>query len=196
MKSKHLISLLCLILCLVVSLSFSGCGLLATESDDEDAVTNTIQASAGGADITLPEDFVMPDTPNKMEGALVEDAYSGVIHLSSYRTGSYVFINGDSLTVDVNLYLTDSNGESVKTQYQDVKIALWEKGESSATYKDTAHFNADGTAQTYTFSGLKAGGEYRISITYSDVPSYRVNGKFRLTSVSATGSQEETAAAE
>lgn len=196
MKSKRLISLLSLVLCLALVLPLTGCGLFDTDTEDEDTVTNTLQASAGGADIVLPEDFVMPEEPNKLVGVLVENAYEGVIHLSNYRSSSYVFITGDSLTVDVNLYLTDANGESAKTKYQDVKIVLWEKGQNEATYLGTAHYTADGTNQTYTFPGLKSGGEYRIAVTYSDVPSYRLNGKFRLTSVSATGGEEETAAAE
>ncbi|MEG2930414.1 MAG: hypothetical protein RR825_01385 [Ruthenibacterium sp.] len=196
MNSNRKKSLLALLLCFVLCLSFAACGDKADETDDSDVVSDIKKSSAGGSDITLPEGFVMPESANKMEAVLAGDAYEGVIYLSGYRSSNYVFINGASLTMEANLYLTDANGEGVKTDYQDVKVALWEKGTNEAVYKDTIHFTADGTNQSYTFDGLKAGGEYRISITYSDVPKYRVNGKFRLTSVSATGSTEETAAEE
>ena len=192
MKSKRLKSVLALILCLVLCLSFTAC----SSSEDEDTVTNTNDATAGGSDITLPESFEMPEEANKLVSVLEGDAYEGVIYLSTYRSSGYFFINGASLTLDANLYLTDASGEGVKTKYQDVKVALWQKGASEADYIDTVHFTADGTNQTYTFQNLQSGGEYRISITYSDIGSYRVNGKFRVTSVSATGSEEETAATE
>ena len=48
-------------------------------------------------------------------------------------------------------------------------------------------FKADGTTQTYTWSGLPAGSQYKMTITYNDVPRYKLSGTFALTGVTAEG---------
>ncbi len=194
------------ILCAIMLLSFTACADIETLLEIEDAteteevIDNKVYSSAGGVNITLPEDFVYPELANRITGMILPDSdvYVGTINLSQYRSDSYLFINGNSLTLNANFYLTDSNGQSVDADedYMDVKITLWEKGDSKAIYKETVHFQGDGTNQTYTFTNLKQGGEYRIAITYSDYWAYYVNGNFMLSSISGEGSQEETVAEE
>ncbi len=180
--------------------NLSLASLLGIEAEEDDTVEDIEMATVGGETIVLPENFVMPETANSITGMIIEgtDTYVGTIYLSTYKSDSYLFINGNSLTVDANFYLTDANGESVDANpdYRDVKVALWEKGTNQAEFIGTAHFEADGTNQTYTFNNLTSGGEYRISITYTDWWAYNVNGNYRLSSISATGSEEETVAEE
>lgn len=199
MKHTKLLRLLAVITCLVLCLSLAGCGsllqsLLGSEEMDDDAeITNP--ATVGGTDIVLPEDFERPVDNNRIAAVLDGDAYKGVIHMSSYRSTSYFFITGTSMTVTANFYLADANGENVTSErYNDVKVALWKKGDNSTTYIDTAHFLSNGTNQTFTFNNLEAGGEYRIAITYTDYAAYYVNGTFSVSPVSATGSEDETTA--
>ncbi len=185
---------------------FTGCAeldigaLLGIEYDEEEVIVDQENATAGGETVVLPENLPMPETANKISGMLVEgtDTYVATIYLSQYRSDSYLFINGNTLTVDANFYLTDANGESVEADegYRDVKVVLWEKGPNQAEYVETAHFEADGTNQTYTFKNLTPGGEYRIAITFSAWWAHYVNGNYRLSSISATGSEEETVAEE
>ncbi len=203
-KLKKLFALLLIFTCMLTM--FTSCSnlslasLLGIEEEEDDTVEDMEMATPGGEDIVLPENFAMPETANSLVGVIVEgtDTYVGTIYLSTYKADSYLFINGNSLTIDANFYLTDANGESVDADpgYRDVKVALWEKGENQAEHIVTAHFDADGTNQTYTFTNLTQGGEYRISITYTDWWAYNVNGNFRLSSISATGSEEETLADE
>ncbi len=206
MKFKYLKVILSLVLILCTTVMFASCdlslGTLLGIEYDEDAeeIENMQMATSGGENIELPADFEMPEVANSLVGVLPEgsDRYLGTIYLSTYKSATYLYINGTSLTVDANFYLTDSNGESADADpdYRDVKVALWEKGPNQAEYVETAHFVADGTNQTYTFTNLTSGGEYRIAITYSDWWAYNVNGNFALSSISATGSEEETAATE
>ncbi len=195
-----------LAICAVMLFSFTACADIETlleiedASETEEVIDNKTYSTAGGPDIVLPEDFVYPELANRITGMILpeSDVYVATIYLSQYRSDSYLFINGNSLTLNANFYLTDSNGQSVDSHedYRDVKVVLWEKGVNNAKYVQTVHFTGDGTNQSYTFTNLKSGGEYRISITYSDYWAYYVNGNFMLSSISGEGSEEETLAEE
>ncbi len=106
-------------------------------ADEEDDTPEDIESSTqGGESVVLPENFIMPEVANTISGMLVEgtDEYVGVIYLSNYRSDTYLFINGNSLTIDGNFYLTDANADSVDADpdYRDVKVTLWEKGPNQA----------------------------------------------------------------
>lgn len=120
---------------------------------------------------------------------------AGNLSLVTYRTTGY-FVATDSVTVTVNTALTDAAGESVKTAKTDAEMALWKQGETSAEYITTVHFLADGTNQTYTFSGLESGAQYRVGFTYTTSPKFRMSGNFNFTGITAQGSDEKTVAAE
>ncbi len=198
------------LICVLMLFGFTACADIETAiqlvleiEDADETETDTSDrtyARAGGEDIILPEDFVYPELANRISGMILPDTdtYVANINLSQYRSDSYLFINGSSLTVDANFYLTDANGEpaDINEDWRNVKIALWEKGQNQAVYLETVYFIADSNNQTYTFTGLNTGGEYRIAITYSDHGGYYVNGNFRLSSISGEGSQEETLAQE
>ncbi len=208
MKFRNLKKILAAMLCVMMMFSLAACSademmetlfdIVDDGGDDTVEPEDYSRATVGGETIVRPEDFPEPEVANSITGMLVEetDTYIGTIYLSSYRSAPYLFITGNSLTLNANFYLTDANGVGVDTDedYMDVRVALWEKGEEEAKYIETAHFLADGTNQTYTFNNLKQNGEYRIAITYSSWWAYRVNGDFSLSPISETGSEEETAA--
>ncbi len=198
--------LLLLVMSFIMLFSFSACSDIETlleiedASEDEEVIDNKKYSMAGGSAVAFPEDFEYPTTANRIAGVILPetDIYAATIYMSQYRSDSYLFINGSSLTINGNFYLTDGNGEDADADdgYRDVKITLWEKGTNAAIYIDTAHFDADGTNQTYTFTGLNPGGEYRIAITYSDWWAFYVSGNYNISSVSGEGSEEETLAEE
>lgn len=179
---------------LVLSLALTAC-TPAQEAAPEEETTPENTAKVGGS-ITLPEGFVAQTENNKMTTQLTENTFVGNINMTTYRTSSYFYIVGDSIDVSGAFTLSDANGEAVKTKYTDMTIALWERGENEATYVSSAHFVADGTTQTYTFTGLKNGGEYRLGITFTDRGGYYASGNFSVSQVSATGEDDATAAEE
>ena len=191
MNRNFLKKLLAGSLVLALCLSFTACG--GTDEAEPDTTIVERQAAVGG-EIVMPEEVVISTDNNTITNQLVGNAFVGGVTMTNYRSSRYFYIVGDSVTVTANFRLTDKNGEPVETKYTDATVVLWEKGDSKATYVETAHFVADGTTQNYTFNGLKNGGEYRIGITYSEKGMYRMSGTFSISQVSATGSEEETVA--
>lgn len=196
MKHTSLRKALAAVLALALCLSLAGCGgSSSSDSELSEDVADMAYATAGG-DIALPPELVINTTANTLTNQVSGNALVGGLTLASYRSSSYFLIAGDSVTVTANINLTDSSGEAVTTKYTEYTVALWHKLEGATEYVTTAHFTADGTNYSYTFTGLQSGGEYRVGFTYSDIGSYRMNGTFSITPITGTGSEEETVAAE
>lgn len=187
--------LLCLVCALALCLALAACGGSANSiSEQSEEITQMNNAAPGGDIAAMPDGFAAPTDANKLANAVSGSSFVGAINLASYRSTGYFFVSGDSLTLTANFALYDTNGQSAATKYTDVTVALWQKSESTATYVTTVHFVADGTNQTYTFTGLQSGGEYRFGITYSDSSAYRMSGTFSASPVTSAGAEEETPA--
>ena len=77
------------------------------------------------------------------------------------------------------------------TQWKDATFSLWKQGDETTQYVSTVHWTADGTTQTYTFTGLEPGVPYRVAFTYSDVYQYKLSATFNITGiVSETDSED------
>src|SRR5699024_1695379 len=120
------------------------------------------------------------------------DTLYGAFTLTNYNTTGYFTQNG-SVTVTVQASLWT---DGVDTQWTDAYFDLWKQGDGETQYVSTVHFVADDTAQSYTFSGLEAGASYRLSFGYSDVPRYKLSGKFSVTGITGEGTAEEPVANE
>ncbi|MEF9970027.1 MAG: hypothetical protein RR759_06160 [Ruthenibacterium sp.] len=195
MKVKQMARALSFALAVCFCLSLTACG-----KEEEEAVstptetTKQITTTPGGS-ITMPEGFEAATGANTMATQFSENLMAGNLSLATYRTTGY-FVATDSVTVSVNATLTDAEGKDVKTAKTQAEMALWKQGESSAEYIMTVHFPADGTDQTYTFSGLQSGAQYRVGFTYTTSPKYRMSGNFNFTGITAQGSDEKEVTAE
>ncbi|MEG1153899.1 MAG: hypothetical protein RSD61_05125 [Ruthenibacterium sp.] len=197
MKAKQTTRILALSLALLFCLCFTACGkddTTTTAASSASTATEQITTTSGGS-IVMPEGFEPATGANMMASQFSENLLAGNLSLATYRTTGY-FVATDSVTVTVNAYLTDSAGENVKTAKTQAEMALWKQGENNAEYMMTVHFPADGTDQTYTFSGLESGAQYRVGFTYTTAPKYRMNGNFNFTGITAQGSDEKAVAAE
>ena len=181
MKHSVLNRLLALGLALALCLSLAACS--SSSDTEEEEVTNTVQAQAGGS-VTLPEGFTVPEEAGRIATQASGDTLYGAFTLTNYNTTGYFTQNG-SVTVTVQASL-----------WTDAYFDLWKQGDGETQYVSTVHFVADDTAQSYTFSGLEAGASYRLSFGYSDVPRYKLSGKFSVTGITGEGTAEEPVANE
>ena len=189
MKHSVVNRLLALGLALALCLSLAACS--SSSDTEEEEVTNTVQAQAGGS-VTLPEGFTVPEEAGRIATQASGDTLYGAFTLTNYNTTGYFTQNG-SVTVTVQASLWT---DGVDTQWTDAYFDLWKQGDGETQYVSTVHFVADDTAQSYTFSGLEAGASYRLSFGYSDVPRYKLSGKFSVTGITGEGTAEEPVANE
>lgn len=168
----------------VMVLSMTACG--GETADAQEEVIDKKMAQQGGT-ITLPETLVMPETDATMQTDFSGGQLSGVFKTINSQQTKYFKQNG-SVTIIIS-------GESSQegTKYTDAYINLWKKGDKTTTYIETIHFTLDGTPYTYTFENLDPASEYRIGITYNDVPRYKMTGSFVITGVTAENNDDEAA---
>lgn len=169
----------------VMVLSMAACS--GEDSAAEEEPIDKKMAAQGGS-ITLPEGLAMPDTDATMLTDFSGGQMSGVFKTINSQQTKYFKQNG-SVTITIS-------GESSQegTKYTDAYINLWKKGEGTTTYIETIHFTLDGTPYTYTFENLDPAAEYRIGITYNDVPRYKMTGSFVITGITAENNEDDAAA--
>lgn len=184
MRSAFWKKLTALVLAGVLSLSMAGCGgsadsvsgSAAAQADD-----GRVYAAAGGT-ITLPEGLATPEA-GSMNTQFADGQLAGAFTLTNYNTTGYFSTSG---TLTLTIQGTLETG-GVETQYTDAFVSLWKQGDGDTTYQGSVYFTADGTPYTYTWSGLEAGAQYRITVAYNDVTWYDLTGTFVLTGVTAEG---------
>ena len=190
MKSTIAKRILSLFLVLVLALGLAGCGLVdsvvglfkGSSGEDEDAVTDAVYATAGGS-IQLPEGLAAPEQSGAMNTQFTEGQLAGAFNLTNYNSTAYFSTTG---TLTLSIQGTLETG-GVDTKWTDAFVSLWQQGNGNTTFIGAVHFKADGTTQTYTWYGLPAGSQYKMTITYNDVPRYKLSGTFALTGVTAEG---------
>lgn len=131
----------------------------------------------------------MPEENSAFVTQLSGDTLAGAFKnaTSNYKTTGYFTTNG-SITVTVSGELFT---DGVDTQWKDATFSLWKQGDETTQYVSTVHWTADGTTQTYTFTGLEPGVPYRVAFTYSDVYQYKLSATFNITGiVSETDSED------
>lgn len=168
----------------VMMLSMAACS--GEEADTEGEVVDKTMAQQGGT-ITLPETLAMPDTDATMKTDFSNGQLAGVFKTINSQQTKYFKQNG-SVTITIS---AESSQEG--TKYTDAYINLWKKGDKTTTYIETIHFVLDGTPYTHTFENLDPAAEYRIGITYNDVPRYKMTGSFVITGVTAENNEDEAA---
>lgn len=168
----------------VMALSMAACSGEDVAADEE---TIDKKMAAQGGSITLPEGLAMPEDDATMVTDFSGGQMSGVFKTINSQQTKYFKHNG-SVTITIS-------GESSQegTKYIDAFINLWKKGEDTTTYIETVHFNLDGTPYTYTFENLDPAAEYRIGITYNDVPRYKMTGSFVITGITAENNDDAAA---
>ena len=86
---------------------------------------------------------------------------------------------GDSMTV-TGYATTEASSE----RYMYFKIAFWElsddKTMTSYVPGSTIYYYADGSASQYTVTGLTAGKQYKITISYDNGNKYYVTGGLKV----------------
>ena len=189
-SKKRILAFVCAVCALAACLSLTACSSEAAPAEEDDSIAETdlLQAEAGGS-ITLPEGLSMPEENNAFVTQLSGDTLAGAFKnaTSNYKTTGYFTTNG-SITVTVSGELFT---DGVDTQWKDATFSLWKQGDETTQYASTVHWTADGTTQTYTFTGLEPGVLYRVAFTYSDVYQYKLSATFNITGiVSETDSED------
>lgn len=177
---KRLLALLALCLALALCLSLAACSSSSGGDGEDVAEDDQIKAEAGGS-VSLPEGFTVPEEAGRIATQASGDTLYGAFTLTNYNTTGY-FVQNGSVTVTVQASLWT---DGVDTQWTDAYFDLWKQGSGETQYVGTVHFVADDTPQSYTFSGLEAGASYRLSFGYSDVPRYKLSGKFSVSGITA-----------
>ena len=196
MKRTRTLALLTALVCLCVSLtacspkevlksailkSTTALGL-RQETTDEDEVDNLTYATAGG-DVTFPE--TMDSTASKLvtevDGDTMYVAFNGIQN----RSTDYFVAGSDSLTV-TGYATTEASSE----KYMYFKIAFWElsddKTMTSYVPDSTIYYCADGADYQYNVTGLTAGRQYKITISYDNGNKYYVTGGLKVEGLGST----------
>ena len=142
---------------------------LVEESDEEDTDTTT-KAPAGGS-VEFPAEM---DTDSaRVVTYPVDDTLYVSFNGIANRSTEYFVAGGDSMTV-TGYASTEASSEN----YMYFKIAFWElsddKTMTSYVPDSTIYFRADEADYQYTITGLTAGKQYKITISYDNGNKYYV----------------------
>lgn len=181
MTSSRSRRLLALLLALALCLSFAACSG-SSEEDEEGDSSDYTYATQGGA-VSLAEGVTAPEQNNTMTTVYDNGQLSGAFTLINSKSTTY-FKQSGSVTVTVQATL------NTETKWTDAFISLWKQGSEATEFVGTVHFTADGSAYTYTWSGLDPAAEYRVAIAYNDVPRYKLSGVFTVTGLTAEGESD------
>jgi len=101
------------------------------------------------------------------------------------RSTEYFVAGGDSMTV-TGYASTEASSEN----YMYFKIAFWElsddKTMTSYVPDSTIYFRADEADYQYTITGLTAGKQYKITISYDNGNKYYVTGGLKVEGLGST----------
>ena len=144
---------------------------LVEESDEDDTDTTT-KAPAGGS-VEFPAE--MDTTAARVVTYPVEDTLYVSFNGIANRSTEYFVAGGDSMTV-TGYATTEASNE----KYMYFKIAFWElsddKTMTSYVPDSTIYYCADGADYQYNVTGLTAGKQYKITISYDNGNKYYVTG--------------------
>lgn len=163
---------ICTVLLVTAVVSMVACSGGEVVNEDETEEIHKTSAASGGS-ISLPEGFQPAEEAGSMITQLTGGQMYGSFNAINSKKTKY-FSQAGSLTITIQ-------GQSSQegTKWTDAFISLWKKGEDSTEFIAPAiHFELDASPYTYTFEGLDPAAEYRIGITYNDVPRYRMTGTF------------------
>ena len=148
---------------------------LVEESDEDDTDTTT-KAPAGGS-VEFPAE--MDTTAARVVTYPVENTLYISFNGIANRSTEYFVAGGDSMTV-TGYATTEASNE----KYMYFKIAFWElsddKTMTSYVPDSTIYYCADGADYQYNVTGLTAGKQYKITISYDNGNKYYVTGGLKV----------------
>ena len=154
---------------------------LVEESDEDDTDTTT-KAPAGGS-VEFPAE--MDTTAARVVTYPVENTLYVSFNGIANRSTEYFVAGGDSMTVTG--YATTEAGNE---KYMYFKIAFWElsddKTMTSYVPDSTIYYCADGADYQYNVTGLTAGKQYKITISYDNGNKYYVTGGLKVEGLGST----------
>ena len=154
---------------------------LVEESDEDDTDTTT-KAPAGGS-VEFPAE--MDTTAARVVTYPVEDTLYVSFNGIANRSTEYFVAGGDSMTV-TGYATTEASNE----KYMYFKIAFWElsddKTMTSYVPDSTIYYCADGADYQYNVTGLTAGKQYKITISYDNGNKYYVTGGLKVEGLGST----------
>lgn len=154
---------------------------LVEESDEDDTDTTT-KAPAGGS-VEFPAE--MDTTAARVVTYPVEDTLYVSFNGIANRSTEYFVAGGDSMTV-TGYATTEASNE----KYMYFKIAFWElsddKTMTSYVPDSTIYYCADGSDYQYNVTGLTAGKQYKITISYDNGNKYYVTGGLKVEGLGST----------
>lgn len=189
MKKSIVSRLFALVLCLAVCFALAACGA-SEETTEPDADTKT-HAEQGGS-VTVSETVPVSERENTITSEVIDGVLQGRLNLVQGTSTRYFTTNG-SITVSVDCGLRTLAGKEVVTKNTDANFALWKREDNTARYIGTVHFTSDNKVQSYTFSGLEADAQYRLSFAGS-VAKNRLDGTFNVSGIVSQSEEEEPTA--
>ena len=154
---------------------------LVEESDEDDTDTTT-KAPAGGS-VEFPAE--MDTTAARVVTYPVENTLYVSFNGIANRSTEYFVAGGDSMTV-TGYATTEASNE----KYMYFKIAFWElsddKTMTSYVPDSTIYYCADGANYQYNVTGLTAGKQYKITISYDNGNKYYVTGGLKVEGLGST----------
>ena len=149
-------------------------GLREEGSDDDEA--DEIVAQPGG-EVNFPDG--LQDTSVHWNQQVQDGTLYVAFNSIQNRNTEYFVAGGDSMTV-TGYATTEASSE----RYMYFKIAFWElsddKTMTSYVPGSTIYYYADGSASQYTVTGLTAGKQYKITISYDNGNKYYVTGGLKV----------------
>lgn len=154
---------------------------LVEESDDEDTDTTTKAPAGGSVDFPAEMEYDSARVVTYPVDSTLYVAFNGIAN----RSTEYFIAGGDSMTV-TGYATTEASSET----YMYFKIAFWElsddKTMTSYVPNSTIYYRADGDAYQYNITGLTAGKQYKITISYDNGNKYYVTGGLKVEGLGST----------
>jgi len=148
---------------------------LVEESDDDETDATTKAAPGGSVEFPADMDTEAARVVSYPEDGTLYVSFNGIAN----RSTEYFVAGGDSMTV-TGYATTEASSE----RYMYFKIAFWElsddKTMTSYVPGSTIYYYADGSASQYTVTGLTAGKQYKITISYDNGNKYYVTGGLKV----------------
>ena len=154
---------------------------LVEESDEDDTDTTTKATAGGSVEFPAGMDTDAARVVTYPEDSTLYVAFNGIAN----RSTEYFVAGGDSMTV-TGYATTEASSEN----YMYFKIAFWElsddKANTSYVPGSTIYYRADGADYQYNVTGLTAGKQYKITISYDNGNKYYVTGGLKVEGLGST----------
>ncbi|WP_455501732.1 hypothetical protein [Gemmiger sp.] len=154
---------------------------LVEESDEDDTDTTTKAPAGGSVEFPAEMDSDAARVVTYPVDSTLYVAFNGIAN----RSTEYFVAGGDSMTV-TGYATTEASSEN----YMYFKIAFWElsddKSMTSYVPGSTIYYRADGSDYQYNVTGLTAGKQYKITISYDNGNKYYVTGGLKVEGLGST----------